>query len=208
MATHAPEERRHLLRAAQKGDKAAFEKLIAPYLPKLYNLAYHLCQHRDDAADAVQETAIKAFRNLGGFREEADLNTWLSRILKNTILDEVKRAVRRHEEATDTIPERSVHVTEPKLERQELKETLLSLLNEVSPKLREPVILYDLDGYSYEEIAQILEINVGTVKSRLNRGRGSLRDKILAHPGRLAEYLPPHLLQLDPGAKREANDAV
>jgi RNA polymerase sigma-70 factor (ECF subfamily) len=194
LTTDDQAERRALLRAAQAGDKAAFEKLVSPHLSKLYNLAYHLIQHRDDAADAVQDTVIKAYRSLSGFREEADLSTWLCRILKNTILDEVKRAVRRHEEATETLPERAEHVTEPKMERQELKEVMLALLSELSEKLREPVILYDLEGYSYEEIAGILDINIGTVKSRLNRGRLALRDKIVAQPDRLAGYLPPQLL--------------
>lgn len=195
MASDDSAERQFLLRAAQKGNKAAFEKLITPHLSKLYNLAYHLVQHRDDAADAVQDTAIKAFRSLGGFREEADLGTWLSRILRNTILDEVKRAVRRHEEATDVLPERAVHITEPKMERQELRDLMLGFIHELSDKLREPVILYDLEGFSYEEIAEILEINVGTVKSRLSRGRMALRDKILAKPDRLTGYLPPLLAE-------------
>lgn len=195
MATDEQVERRALLRAAQAGDKAAFEKLVSPHLSKLYNLAYHLCQHRDDAADAVQETVIKAYRSLSGFREEADLSTWLSRILRNTILDEVKRAVRRHEEATETLPERAEHITEPGMERQELKAVMRELLGELSEKLREPVILYDLEGYSYDEIATILDINIGTVKSRLNRGRLALRDKIMAQPNRLAGYLPPQLSQ-------------
>jgi RNA polymerase sigma-70 factor (ECF subfamily) len=187
------EDRRFLLRLAQKGDKAAFEKLFAPYLPKLYNLAYHLLAHREDAADAVQDTAIKAFRSLKGFREEADLGTWLARILKNTVLDEVKRAVRRHEEATDVLPERVEHLIEPALERLELKGVMMELLGELSDKLREPIILYDLEGFSYEEMSLILDINLGTVKSRLNRGRLALRDRILAHPERLAGYLPPQL---------------
>lgn len=193
MATDEQGDQRALLRAAQGGDKAAFEKLLSPHLPKLYNLAYHLVQHRDDAQDAVQETAIKAFRSLKGFREEANFSTWLARILRNTILDEVKRAVRRHEEATDVLPERAEHVTEPGLEQRELRDLMMGFLGQLSDKLREPVILYDLDGYSYEEIAGILEINVGTVKSRLNRGRTALRDKILAHPGRLAGYMPAQL---------------
>ena len=195
MTTDDQAERRALLRAAQAGDKAAFEKLVSPHLSKLYNLAYHLIQHRDDAADAVQDTVIKAYRSLSGFREEADLSTWLARILKNTILDEVKRAVRRHEEATETLPERPEHITEPGMERAELRTVMLEMLSELSEKLREPVILYDLDGYSYEEIASILDINLGTVKSRLNRGRLALKEKILAQPDRLAGYLPPQLSQ-------------
>lgn len=195
-------ERQFLLRAAQKGNKAAFEKLIAPHLPKLYNLAYHLVQHRDDAADAVQDTVIKAYRSINGFREEAELGTWLSRILRNTILDEVKRAVRRHEEATEVLPERAEHITEPKMEQRELRDLMLGFIHELSDKLREPVILYDLEGFSYEEIAEILDINLGTVKSRLSRGRLALRDKILAQPGKLAGYLPPQLAE---SLTREAN---
>ena len=188
-------ERQFLLRSAQKGNKAAFEKLITPHLPKLYNLAYHLVQHRDDAADAVQDTAIKAFRSINGFREEADLGTWLGRILRNTVLDEVKRAVRRHEEATETLPESAVHITEPAAERKELRDLMLGFIHSLSDKLKEPVILYDLEGYSYEEIAEILDINVGTVKSRLSRGRMALREKILASPGQLTGYLPPLLAE-------------
>ena len=188
------EQRKFLLRAAQKGNKQAFEKLLAPYLPKLYNLASHLVQNRDDASDAVQETAIKAFRSLGGFREEADLGTWLSRILRNTILDDVKRAVRRHEEATEVLPERAEHITEPKAEQKELRDLMLGFINQLSDKLREPVILYDLDGYSYEEISEILDINIGTVKSRLSRGRMALREQIMASPGKLAGYLPAQLV--------------
>lgn len=202
MASELPAERQFLLRAAQKGNKAAFEKLITPHLSRLYNLAYHLVQHRDDAADAVQETVIKAFRSLGGFREEADLGTWLSRILRNTILDEVKRAVRRHEEATDVLPERGEHVTEPRAERQELRDLMLGYIHALSDKLREPIILYDLEGYSYEEMAEILDINVGTVKSRLSRGRLALREKIMANPGLLSGYLPPVL------AERVARDGL
>lgn len=195
MAPDEQAERQFLLRSAQKGNKAAFEKLIAPHLPKLYNLAYHLVQHRDDAADAVQDTVIKAFRSLQGFREEADFGTWLSRILRNTILDEVKRAVRRHEEATDVLPERGEHITEPGMEAQELREVMLAFIRELSDKLREPVILYDLEGFSYEEISEILDINIGTVKSRLSRGRMALREKILASPGKLTGYLPPLLAE-------------
>lgn len=195
MAPDEQAERQFLLRSAQKGNKAAFEKLITPHLPRLYNLAYHLVQHRDDAADAVQDTVIKAFRSINGFREEADLGTWLSRILRNTILDEVKRAVRRHEEATETLPERSEHITEPGMERKELRDLMLGFINELSDKLKEPVILYDLEGFSYEEIAEILDINIGTVKSRLSRGRMALREKILAQPGKLSGYLPPQLAE-------------
>ncbi|MFP5503522.1 MAG: RNA polymerase sigma factor [Candidatus Sericytochromatia bacterium] len=138
MATDEQGDQRALLRAAQAGDKAAFEKLLSPHLPKLYNLAYHMVQHRDDAQDAVQDTAIKAFRSLKGFREEANFSTWLARILRNTILDEVKRAVRRHEEATEVLPERAEHQTEPGMEQRELRDLMMGFLGQLSDKLREP----------------------------------------------------------------------
>ncbi|MEB3221487.1 MAG: sigma-70 family RNA polymerase sigma factor [Candidatus Sericytochromatia bacterium] len=185
-----PEQRRRWLRAAQRGDRDAFERLLAPLLPRLYSLAYHLTQHRDDAADVVQDSAVKAWRAIGGFREEADFSTWLARIVRNTVLDDVKRASRRHEEATETLPEAAVHVTEPRAERAELTALLGGYLADLSDKLREPLILYDLEGYSYEEIAEVLDLNLGTVKSRLNRARLALRERILASPDRLSGYMP------------------
>jgi RNA polymerase sigma-70 factor (ECF subfamily) len=110
-------------------------------------------------------------------------------------LDDVKRAVRRHEEATEVLPESGEHITEPGLEKRELRDLMLGFINQLSDKLREPVILYDLEGYSYEEISEILDINIGTVKSRLSRGRMSLRERIMAQPGKLNEYLPAELVR-------------
>lgn len=179
-----------LLRKAQAGDKASFEKLIAPSLPRLYNLAYQLTQHHDDAGDAVQETAIKAYRSLANFRGDSEVFTWLSRILRNTILDEFKRASRKHEEAVEAVPESLDHSLETRFEDGERRELLREALDEMSPKLREPLVMYDIEGFSYEEISTILEINVGTVKSRLSRARETLRGKLRARKDRLEGYLP------------------
>lgn len=179
-----------LLRKAQAGDKASFEKLIAPSLPRLYNLAYQLTQHHDDAGDAVQETAIKAYRSLANFRGDSEVFTWLSRILRNTILDEFKRASRKHEEAVEAVPESLDHSLETRFEDGERRELLKEALDEMSPKLREPLVMYDIEGFSYEEIATILEINVGTVKSRLSRARETLRGKLRGKQDRMEGYLP------------------
>jgi RNA polymerase sigma-70 factor (ECF subfamily) len=188
-----------LLKKAQAGDKASFEALIAPILPRLFNLAFQLTRNHDDAGDAVQDSVIKAYRSLGSFRGESEIFTWLSRILRNTILDEFKKAARRYEEAVETIPEpfgglgglcgldRSI---ETRHEERELASLLKETIDELSPKLREPLVMYDLEGFSYEEIASTLEINVGTVKSRLSRARETLRIKVKNRGKKLEGYLP------------------
>ncbi len=185
-----------MLKKAQAGDKASFEALIAPILPRLFNLAFQLTRNHDDAGDAVQDSVIKAYRSLGSFRGDSEVFTWLSRILRNTILDEFKRAARRYEEAVETIPEplggqgghdRSI---ETRHEEKELASLLKETIDELSPKLREPLVMYDIEGFSYEEIASALEINVGTVKSRLSRARETLRNKVKNRGEKLEGYLP------------------
>ncbi|MEB3197102.1 MAG: sigma-70 family RNA polymerase sigma factor [Candidatus Sericytochromatia bacterium] len=180
---------RHLLQAARGGDRLAFEQLVSPHLARLYRLAHHLVGNPDDAADILQDSMVKAFRAFADYREEAELGTWLGRIVRNTMLDDVKRAYRRHEEATEQLPERPVHLTEPGAERAELQQLLQGFIAELSDKLREPLVLYDLEGYSYEEIAAILDVQLGTVKSRLNRARLALKDRILAAPEVFDGYL-------------------
>jgi RNA polymerase sigma-70 factor (ECF subfamily) len=178
------------VREARAGGRQAFERLVAPYLPRLFRLAYQLTRDPDDAQDILQDSVIKAFRAFSGFRQEADLYTWLARIVRNTTLDEYKRAVRRYESTHEVIPEQMVHTTEPKAEQQELQTLMRVLIDDLSDKLREPLVLYDLEGYSYEEVAAILELNLGTVKSRLNRARLALRERIVDSPRVLEGYLP------------------
>lgn len=199
MASTLDPERHALLKAAQAGDRQAFERLVKPLLPRLYGLCVHLTNNQDDAQDVLQETVLKAFRAIGSFREEAELMTWLGRIAKNATLDDFKRASKRYEEATEVLPEAPAERTvEPGLEQTELAGLVRAQVDQLSEKLRGPVLLYDLEGYSYEEIAEILDLNLGTVKSRLNRGRAALKEKLLAIKDRLADYLPPHLLDAAP----------
>jgi RNA polymerase sigma-70 factor (ECF subfamily) len=184
------QQREAWLRSARAGDRQAFEHLLTPYLPRLYRLAHQLTRDPVDAEDILQDSVIKAFRSFSGFRQEAELYTWLARIVRNTVLDDFKRAVRRYEEAHEVMPEHVEHVTEPRAERDELRGLVRSLVDQLSDKLREPLVLYDLEGYSYEEVAAILDLNLGTVKSRLNRARLALRERIVATPHVLEGYLP------------------
>lgn len=183
-------DQRDLLKKAQAGDKAAFKELIKPYMPRLYGLAYQLTQRYEEANDVAQETIIKAYRSIANFRGDSEVFTWLSRILRNTVLDEVKRAVNRYEEATETLPEVLDNSLEKDQEHRELQGLVGEAIQELSPKLKDPLVMYDIEGYSYEEIASILEINVGTVKSRLSRARETLRQKLGARRERLEGYLP------------------
>jgi len=182
-------EQRELIRRAQAGDKSAYEALVGPYLDRFYGLAYQLMRNQDDASDVVQEALIKAYRSIGSFRGEADFLTWVTRILRNTVLDELKRAVRRHEEAVETLPESLDRSLENKAEQKELKEIVHTAIDQLSPKLKEPLVMYDIEGYAYEEISQILGLNIGTVKSRLNRARESLRQKLVSQRNRLTGWI-------------------
>lgn len=183
-------EQQALLKRARAGDKAAFERLIAPGLNRFFGLAYQMMGNSEDAADVMQDAMIKAYRSIGSFRQEADFNTWLGRIVRNTALDELKRAVRKHEEATEILPEIVGPGLEGKAEQAELQQIMGAAISTLSDKLRDPLIMYDIEGYSYDEIADLLEINLGTVKSRLNRARETLRAQLKTQLSKLSGYLP------------------
>lgn len=183
-------EEPELLRRAQAGDKAAFEQLIAPHLNRFYGLAYQMMGNQDDAADIVQDAMIKAYRSMASFRQQAGFATWVGRIVRNTALDELKRAVRKHEEATEILPEAMGPSLDQPTEQNELQGIMAEAIGTLSDKLREPLVLYDIEGYSYDEIASMLDINLGTVKSRLNRARETLRQRLMGQKSKLAGYLP------------------
>jgi RNA polymerase sigma-70 factor, ECF subfamily len=198
-----------LMRSAKKGDVKSFQVLIEPEIDKLYGLAYQMIGQEDDASDAVQETMIKAFRFIGQYREESSFSTWLIRILRNTILDTFKKASNRYEETVDQFTEQQQYsdlvrssddnsLLNAMLD-EELRVLLLNHITQLSDKLQAPLILYDLQGFSYDEIAEILEINLGTVKSRLNRARVALRESILKEPESLASYLPQNISSTSKG---------
>lgn len=182
-----------LLRRAQAGDKAAFEQLIAPHLNRFYGLAYQMMGNQEDAADVVQDAMIKAYRSVATFRSQAGFATWVGRIVRNCALDELKRAVRKHEEATEILPEALGPSLDHPTERNELQGIMAAAIDTLSDKLREPLVLYDIEGYSYDEIASLLDLNLGTVKSRLNRARETLRQRLMEQKSKLAGYLPGEL---------------
>ena len=182
-----PEEQ--LIRRAQQGDNSAFEQLLLLHQKKVYNLCLRMSANPDDALDLSQEAFLKAWKNLSQYQFEASFSTWLFRLTSNVCIDFLRRKKRRQEtsltetyEDSDDGAEFSVPDAQPLPEQQAItKETQLELaqaMARLAPDHREILQLRVIEGLAYEQIADILDIRVGTVKSRLARARLALR-KIL-----------------------------
>lgn len=192
---HGPETAR-LIAQAQQGDAAAFERLISAYQGKIYGFARAYSSDPNEAADLAQEALIKVYRSLHGFRFQSSLLTWMFRIVKNVALDHYRS--RQHRERRRQQPiegtseaelttsdgsRQSAHGPEDRLLADEQRQALWAALDQVPEVYRTVVVLADMQGLSYEEVAVIVGTPVGTVKSRLNRGRDALREVLLAHNG-------------------------
>lgn len=180
----------HWIKAAAKGDTVAFEKLIRLYEKKIYNICLRLLGKPDEAYDAAQEVCIKIWKQLKNFRGESKLSTWIYRIATNTCLDLLRQQKRRQEEILLFIDDETKGeevngcgvITWEDLSVQLLEKEGMNVLWQAIGELKEEhrviIILRDMEGYSYEEIATALDLSIGTVKSRLSRARMSLK-KIL-----------------------------
>lgn len=166
----------------KEGEESAFEELVLKYQDRIYNLCRHMLGNTADAEDAAQDTFIKAHQKLKDFKPEASLYTWLYRIAVNTCLDYKKRPFfeslfRKSDEGEEYITEAvSKEPTPEKLyESKQLGLALRKSLGKLSLKLRTAIILKEIEGLSYEEIAEVLDVSIGTVKSRLSRAREELK---------------------------------
>ena len=174
------------------GDAAAFDVLANRYASDIYGLLYRLTQDAEEASDLTQETFLSALKAISKFRGEADLKTWLFRIAINESRNRFRWWKRRRRDVTIsldvTVGESDTPLSETfssnapspeesalRLEREKLLREALSELPDI---FREAVVLCDIEGFTYEEIAQTLEVNIGTVKSRIARGRDELRRKL------------------------------
>jgi RNA polymerase sigma-70 factor (ECF subfamily) len=178
-----------LLQRARAGDVAAFEELVQPHMPRMYNYIARMTGDPAEAEDLTQDAVLRAHKAIGSFRGGATFQTWLYRIATNICVDALRRK-RRHEGRTSSLDvplradegEIAREVADRKADPQELAQ-LAELRGEVtraiaqlSPKLRSVVVLFDLQGLTYEEIAQALNLPLGTVKSRLFNARSRLRE--------------------------------
>lgn len=175
-----------LVRRVQAGDMAAFDQLVLKYRERLYSVVYNLTSNREDTADLVQEAFIKAFRSLPRFRFRSSFFTWLYRIAVNASLSHLKkRRARRffsfdnmHEETSaDEVVEKLAtrRDSEKAALMSELQEKLNESLQKLSPKHRSVVVLFEIEGLSHQEIAEITETSVGTVRSRLHYAKQQLQ---------------------------------
>lgn len=170
-----------ILQRARKGDSAAFEEIVRAHEKTVYNLALRTLGNREDAEDAVQETFLKAYMALSGFRGESRLSVWLYRIASNVCTD----ALRRRREtvslsAEDENGERELEIEDFRFdpaavtERRDLCGAVRRALDALPDASRRVLLLREIAGLSYDEIARALEIDVGTVKTRIFRGRKKL----------------------------------
>ncbi|HEV2993134.1 MAG TPA: sigma-70 family RNA polymerase sigma factor [Acidimicrobiia bacterium] len=173
-------------------DQAQFPELAMPYMDALYSAALRMTRNPADAEDLVQETYLRAYRGFGGFKEGTNLKAWLYKILTNTFINTYRARKRRPEEtdldeaedfslyrrlggleaaAADRTPETEVLEAMPEAV---VKEALESL----PEQFRMAVLLADVEGFSYKEIAEIMDVPIGTVMSRLHRGRKQLQSRL------------------------------
>ncbi len=186
VATGASESDRALVRALCSGEERAYEELISRFERPVFNLVSRLTDNAEDAPDVVQEVFLKVFRNVGSFRGDSSVKTWIYRIAVNEARNHRRWFGRhkRHEVGLDADPAdlNSVdHLTDPGRSPLDLaidhetQAVIEAALSEVNPHFRAALVLREIEGMSYEEIADILEISLGTVKSRILRGREALR---------------------------------
>jgi RNA polymerase sigma factor (sigma-70 family) len=165
-----------------------FENEFLPHIHSIYNFAYRITFNEDDAKDLVQETYLKAFRFIDSFQKGTNAKAWLFRILKNSFINEFRK--RSKEPAKVDYQEVETYYNSDEIDqpitsdlrveaiKEKIGDEVSVALNSLDIDFRTVIILCDLEGFTYEEMAKILDIPIGTVRSRLHRARNLLRDKL------------------------------
>jgi RNA polymerase sigma-70 factor, ECF subfamily len=181
VAEVAPGDSPEFLSRLRAGDRAAFEELVRTHQHRIYALALRMLGNAAEAQDVAQEAFLRAHRGLAEFRGEARLSTWLyaiaSRLCLNRLAGSERRLARHGEETLTRLPDGRPGPDQA-LERDEIEEALHRAIGELAEERRIVVILRDVEGLAYEEIAEALELPVGTVRSRLHRARLDLKEKL------------------------------
>ena len=184
-----------LVARARKGDREAFGELVRRYEKKVFALTRRMCPGPEDAEEAAQEAFLAAWQGLPSFRGEAGFGTWLYRLTSNACVDLLRKSGRAPAGLSLDDGERPLNLPDPRpspqeeAERAELRERIEAGLRRLPPERREVLILREIHQLRYEEIAKILSLDLGTVKSRISRGRQELR-KILLEDGNLSGHRP------------------
>ncbi|NJL76075.1 MAG: sigma-70 family RNA polymerase sigma factor [Saprospiraceae bacterium] len=166
-----------------------FDREFLPEINALYNFAYHFTHNEEDANDLVQETYLKAFKSIESYQEGSNAKAWLFRILKNNFINEYRKKATRptsveyeelanfHEEEEDT-PYSSYADLRLEMFEHMMGDEVTDAINKLPVDFRTVIWLCDIEGFSYEEIAKIIDIPIGTVRSRLHRARIGLKEKL------------------------------
>lgn len=178
-----------IIKKCKDGNREAFNKLVEKYQSQVVNIAYGMLSDKEDAYDATQEVFIRVYKSIGSFKEKSSFSTWLYRITANICSD----ILRKRQKTTNTISINQVYDDENKeidikdespmpeemAEITERQRAVRQAIRELSDEYRAVITLCDIEGMTYDEISQVLGLPSGTVKSRINRARNSLR-KILS----------------------------
>ena len=174
--------------AARQGDQEAFACLVRAYEKRVFALTSRMCPTPEDAAEAAQEAFLAAWQGLPNLRGDAAFSTWLYRLVSNACVDLLRRERRRTAAAGPSLDDGDAPLDPPDpapspqevLEGRELRRAVEEGLRVLPEEYRQPLILREIHQLSYQEIAQAMELDLGTVKSRISRGRGRLREILLA----------------------------
>lgn len=184
-----------IIERAMDGDVDAFNQLVLAYQQLAYNVAYRILGNEDRAMDATQEAFLRGFRALHQFRG-GSFKAWMLRIVTNCSYDQLRIRQRRPSTPIDDLLEDDEHSTlvedpaegpEDRVERLEMGGAIQRALGTLPEEQRTVLVLCDIEGLSYEEIAEVTLVSLGTVKSRLSRARAKMRDYLLAHREQLPD---------------------
>jgi len=176
----ASAEEQLISRAAAR-DGAAFSELMSMHERRMYAVALRMCSNREDAQDCLQDAMLRIYRSIGGFKGQSSFSTWVYRITMNTCLDELRRRKSRNVTSLDNLvdngysPSDDVNTPEKHAVTSEQRRVLDKAIAELPEDMRSAIVLRDIQGFSYDEIAVMQDVNIGTIKSRISRGREKLR---------------------------------
>lgn len=181
-----------LIELFKKGNEEVFEEIVRRYQKKVYNTTYRMMGNHEDASDLAQEAFIRIYRNLHSFKGKSSFSTWLFTVTTNVCRDEMRKRQRRLQAQSLSEP---VQFEDGEVEREiaddsmapeivslhrEMHDEIQAVIEQLPPEQKEAIVLREFQGFSYEEIAEISGVAVGTIKSRISRARQSMKKELSA----------------------------
>ena len=187
-----------IIERIRAGDENAFEEIVISYQKRIYSLCYRMTGNEQDAYDLAQEVFLRVYRNLQGFKGDSSFSTWIYRITSNICVDHLRRSKRAKvisltpadDEAAEVALPDDTYSPEKSYSKREIAEVITKALESLSNDHRQMIILRDINQLTYDEIGEILELEPGTVKSRIFRAREQLRRILLSEHRNLFSNLP------------------